>query len=157
MPRQKTKRPLAGLHLAFIALLGLAVAGCDEEGPVSTVHVLDPATAVGAYMAADSTGEFKTTAAGQTVDWLAEGGSLTIELDKDGSTTGWIFLPGADAEGEDFEADLIGTWEVRGETIYFNHDADTFVRDMPFFLRDGRLEGYLAAGGVQISVVLESL
>lgn len=133
------------------ALLLLIGCGDDPTEPRLTMELL-----AGEYVAEDSFGAitFTTTEAGQTVDWLARGASLTIRLAPNGSTEGRLFIPEADEDGSDLDADMAGTWTLVGDTVRFSQSADTFVRDMPFVARDGRLEGDRVFGGTRVRVTL---
>ncbi len=93
---------------------------------------------------------------GPAKDWVAAGATLTITLAPNGTTTGHLFIPGADTAGTDFNADMAGTWTLTGDTVRFTQTADSFIRDMVFFARENRLVGDHAFGasGVSVSVVL---
>jgi hypothetical protein len=140
--------------LFLTAGFGLAACGGDTTGPDPQQAAMQKVA--GHYVASQSYGalSFTTTASGETIDWLAVGGSLEIDLAADGTTTGRVFVPGGDEDGSDWEADLKGTWTLAGSTIRFSHKADTFVRDMPFTVRDGRLDGDQTFGGTRVRVVL---
>jgi hypothetical protein len=141
--------------LALItAALTLTACGSDTVGPDAQAAMQKVA---GHYVASEGYGalSFTTTASGETIDWLAAGGSLEIDLAADGTTTGRVFVPGADEDGGDWEADLKGSWTLSGgSTVRFSHAADTFVRDMPFTVKDGRLEGDRTFDETRIHVVL---
>jgi hypothetical protein len=66
---------------------------------------------------------------------------------------GRLFVPGADEDGGDLDEDLVGDWSLEGDVVRLQHEADTFLRDIDFFYRDGRLEG-VETFQVTISVVL---
>lgn len=137
--------------VALAAVILLAACSDDPEGPDLTTADL-----VGEYAAeAGVAGAvFSTTEAGETVDWLTRGGSLTITLEATNTTEGHLFVPEAEEDGSDFEANLAGTWTLSGDTVRFSHNADTFVRDMPFVYRDGRLEGERTFDETLVRVVL---
>jgi len=77
-----------------------------------------------------------------------------MSLAANGTTTGHLFLPGADTGGADFNADMAGTWMLSGDTIQFDQTADSFVRDMPFLAGENRLTGDHTFGGVRVRLVL---
>jgi len=133
------------------AALLLIACGDDPAEPRLTMTMV-----AGEYVAEQTLGAitFTTTEGGETIDWLERGASLTITLATDGTTEGRLFVPGMDEDGGDFDADLTGAWTLVGDTVRFSHAADTFVRDMPFVVRDGRLEGDRTFGGTRIRVVL---
>lgn len=97
---------------------------------------------------------FTTITDGNTVDWLAAGASLRITLAPNGTTSGRLIIPGGDEDGGDLDEDLSGTWTLEDGTIRFSQSADTFMRDMPFTIGDGRLSGDRTFGDVRIQVVL---
>lgn len=63
-------------------------------------------------------------------------------------------MPGALDGGGDFDADLAGSLTLNGDTVTFDQAADTFLRDMPFEYRDGRLVGDATFGDDRIRVTL---
>lgn len=101
-----------------------------------------------------------TTTDGTTTDQLAAGATLSITLHEDGTTAGQLFVPGGAEDGGDFDADLAGTFSFDDSTdrVTFDHDADTFMRDMTFAAArsgDGvRLEAQQAFGAATVRVVL---
>jgi len=132
------------------ALLPLASCG-DPAAPAP-----DPAAQV---TAADVAGNYKATTfitedSGAGTDQIARGSLLELALDTSGTTAGRLFVPQGSEEGGDFDADLTGTWTQQGNVVAFDHDADTFVRDMPFTYADGRLWGDKTFGGTRVRVVL---
>jgi hypothetical protein len=80
---------------------------------------------------------FSITQGGSTTDELAEGSSLIITLNTDGTTIGHLFVPGMDEGGADFNTSLDGSWTLDGNTVHFAQTEDSFVRDIPF-TADGR-------------------
>ena len=129
--------------LALFVGTALALAGCSENpsGPESREEAM--ARLAGDYTASGAFGAivFTTTTDGETIDWLDEGAFLQIRLTADGATSGRVFVPGVDEDGGDFDEDLTGTWELIDDEIFFEHDADTFIRDMPFEVDGNRLIG----------------
>jgi hypothetical protein len=127
----------------MLTLPGAALACSDSTAPT-----LDDVA--GSYTAE----QFTTEEGGVVTDQLAGGASLNLVLASDGSTTGRLFVPGGDEGGGDFDADLVGTWSLDGATVTLDHEADTFLRDMPFTFSSGRLSGEATFSGVTIVVVL---
>lgn len=145
-------------RVALVPLLALLIGACSEGTTEPDPDPgADPALLAGVYVAEDTYGTltFITMASGETIDWLEEGASLTIELAADGKTTGRLFVPGADEDGEDFDADLKGTWKLQGDTVHFSHSADSFIRDTPFVVKGSRLEADHILGDTRVRVVLE--
>jgi hypothetical protein len=131
----------------ILAAAGLALLACGEGTPFSpTVE-----TVAGEYHATTLT----TTQGTTTVDVLQGGGSLTLTLHADGTTTGRLFAPGAGETGEDLDVDLAGAWTLTDSTVTFDQpNSDTFIRDMPFTAQRNRLRGEADFGGVAVRVVL---
>ena len=123
----------------------LFLAACDSPTEPPTV-----ASVAGEYTAT----EFRVTTPGESVDLLQEGVELDIDLRADGTTAGRLFAPGLDEDGGDLDADLAGRWTLQGDTVRFQHDADTFLRDMDFIAQGSRLEGNRDFGGARIRITL---
>lgn len=97
--------------------------GCgDSTSPAADI-------AVGNYTAVS----FVTTGTSGQKDELLAGGTMTLNLNANGTTSGHLHLV-APGGGPDFDADMAGTWTRTGMTVDINQPADTFVRDMPFTL-----------------------
>ena len=60
-----------------------------------------------------------------SMEWVARGGTLTITLEANGTTTGRLFLLGADESGADFDVDMAGTWTLVDGVVVFNQGADS--------------------------------
>ena len=112
-------------------VLAVALGGCGDDDTFSPTME----TVAGSYSAATFT---VTTAAG-TVDLLAQGSQVTLNLATDGTTTGQLFVPGGDEDGGDLDADLAGTWTLSGSTVTFDQAADTFFPDVEFTAEQDRL------------------
>lgn len=94
------------------------------------------------------------TDSGTTIDVSAQGGSLTIALTSQHTTTGRLFVPGGGNGGADLDADLVGTWTLSGNTVRFSQAADTFVRDLAFTVKGQTLASQGSAGGATFDIVL---
>lgn len=112
-----------------VALGAVALIGCDDATEP------DMATVAGSYQATTFVGHTETG----DIDVLAEGGSLTMTLTATGTTTGSLFVPGGEEDGTDAVVDLSGTWTLDGDEVTFDHDSDTFLRDVTFTYEGGRL------------------
>jgi hypothetical protein len=86
-------------------------------------------------------------------DQLAAGAAVHVILAADGSTTGRLFVPASGTQPAT-DADLAGTWSQSGGIVTFHQSADTFVRDMPFSVRDEQLAGDATFGGVRVQMTL---
>jgi hypothetical protein len=62
---------------------------------------------------------------------LAGGGSFTLNLASNGTTSGRLHIV-ASGSNPALDADMAGTWTRNGDTVEFTQAADTFVRDMTF-------------------------
>lgn len=136
---------LAGAGL-LAASISLAVA-CGDSFEPTTENV------AGAYEATVFRGDDE----GVDRDLLDEGGSLSITLAANGTTSGRLFVPGGDEDGSDLDMSLVGTWtldEERSE-VTFDQSADTFLRGMTFAASEDRLEGEESFVDGSIEVVLE--
>jgi hypothetical protein len=132
--------------LLLLALLAVAACGADSTGP-SRVDVAGDYTATALMI----------DVGGQSINGLAAGVTLDLTLNSDGTTTGRFFAPAEFNEPDegDFEADLTGTWTLSGNTVTFQQNADTFVRDLRFTFRNDRLEADRTfESGTRIQVVL---
>ncbi len=126
---------------AFLALLS----GCDDPAEPA----LTMADVAGTYTLT----RLDATEQGTTTDWVAGGTEATITLNADGTTTGHMFVPGGDID-EDREMDLAGTWSLSESEVTFEHDADTFLRDMTFEYDDGVLAAHALFGDTSLEVTL---
>ena len=88
-----------------------------------------------------SAATFTVTSPAGTVDFLALGAEVDVILAANGTTTGHLFVPGGGEDGEDFEADLTGTWTLTDSTVTFDHEGDTFIRDVEFTVTRNQLTG----------------
>jgi hypothetical protein len=87
----------------------------------------EPEDLAGSYSAT----VFKVTPAGQaTIDVLAAGGSLTITITGNNTTSGTLSIPASLNGGVPFTASMEGTVTLSGSTVAFQQTADTFVRDL---------------------------
>ena len=89
-----------------------------------------------------------------TVDQLALGASITLNLSSDGTTAGLLFVPAASDSLEDFVADLAGTWSLDGPLVRLVHPTNTFLEDMGLLYAAGRLGGERETAFDIIRVVL---
>jgi hypothetical protein len=120
------KRKMGLISSVLVIVTALAACGDDGVGPdeITREDVTRGYSAV----------TFRTTTDGITTDQLAQGASLNIALQEDGTTTGGLLVPGGAVGGGDLDADLAGTFSFNDATdqVTFDHAADTFVRDMLF-------------------------
>lgn len=151
---------LGGLFLAmsilqrwprlWLPLLGASLASCSATEPVAPPPPPPPNPILGTYQATVLT----VVMPGQTLDVLASGGSLTITLASNGTTSGRLFVPGGGENGEDFDASMAGTWNQTGDTVRFVQDADTYVRDATWTVVAPTLRTTFVSGTTTITTVL---
>jgi hypothetical protein len=133
-----------GIGRMTSAVLAAAVvaAGCGEDGQGLNAQL---ALVAGRYSAEGAFGAVAFTTTRQdgteTVDWLAKGASIRLDLHEDMTTSGRLYVPGADEGGGDMDEDLTGTWTLQGNRVSLDHEADTFLRDMDLVFDGERLLG----------------
>lgn len=110
------------LRVSTAVILAPILAACGGDNPVTPVGTIG-----GLYQAS----EFVTTGSGGQTNQLLAGSTVTINLLPNGATTGHLHLA-ATASNPAFDADLAGTWAQSGNTVTFEQDADTFIRNMTF-------------------------
>lgn len=143
---------------SLLLVLGaaLTLGACDESPTTLDPAAQEMAAVAGEYAASGALGAISLTteADGETVDWLATGASVQIRLTPNGKTTGRLFIPGADEDGGDVDANLAGSWTLDAGTIRFRHEADTFIRDMDFAVEGNLLVGDETFDGVRVRLEL---
>jgi hypothetical protein len=134
--------------LATLACLGAGAACGGSDSPTTTTT---PPSIIGSYTATT----FQVTPTGQPmIDVLAKGGTLSLIIAADNSTTGSLSLPPS-ILGSPFSANLTGTAVQTGNTVKFQQTADTFVRDLTFTANGTTLEAKnQSAGTGTFTVVL---
>ena len=148
-------RTLRLLCLPLMLATLTATAACDGDPAGLDPQQAAMAQVAGHYVIGEEYGatELTTTDQGETTDWLVLGAEVEMNLTVDGTTTGRLFVPGADEDGGDFVADLSGRWTLRGDTVRFDHTADTFIRDTPFLVQGMRLVGEERFGGAAVRLI----
>lgn len=130
---------------SMAAAVCLLAAGCGTEPPdgiVGTYHATEIALTIG----------------GVDSDMLAEGGVLTITLTETGTTTGTFVVPAQYTEsGQQETSSLAGTYlyDADAGTATFEHEADTFIRDVVWTADQNELRGDFGSGDDRVSVTLE--
>jgi len=88
-------------------------------------------------------------------DWLAAGATLDLNLVRDGTMTGHLFLPNSVTGTGDLNADMAGTWLLSGSVIQFGQAAQTFVREIDYSAGPDRIIGDKTFGDtLRIIIVL---
>jgi hypothetical protein len=139
-------RLFSGTTLLCATAMAIAACGTDSTG-------ID--LAAGNYTAI----VFTTSGSSGQTNQLALGGSLSLNLAANGTTSGHLHTA---ASGSDpaLDADMTGTWTRTGNVVTISQTADTFVRDMPFaFTYDPAgawtLTGDKTFNGTNIKVTLQ--
>ena len=134
------------LFALMMVVAGGALA-CSGDDPVSPEQRL-----AGRYDAVTWT----ITGLGETIDMLAEGSHIWIELRADGTTDGEFYTPeGAAPEPAERRVSLAGTWTLGpGEVVSFEMEGDTFVRFVEWQSGAGRLENEFTIGQYTTRTVL---
>jgi hypothetical protein len=114
------KRRASRFAPAALVLL-LACGGSDSFTPTEE-------TVAGTYEAST----FTLTSFSGTTDLLLAGATVDATLAPDGTTSGRLFVPGAEEDGGDLDEDLTGTWTLAGQTVSFNQTAETFIGEAEF-------------------------
>jgi hypothetical protein len=138
------------MHLTRISRILLAAGTLAFASACAEDPNVPPAGVPGSYHATS----FTLSSGGPAVNLLALGASFTMTLGADHTTTGRLIIPPSVTGGENIDQDLTGSWRQSNDTVYFDHPADTFVRDIPFLVRGGSLSGEWASPGGQLVITL---
>lgn len=138
---------MRGVISRAFAVIGLSLAfGCGDS-PVT------PDQLVGTYEATTF-----ALSGDITEDVLAVGGSLTMTFAADGTTSGSLFVPAASAagDGQDFTANLAGTFSIRGGNgLNLLQDDFSLVGDLRWWIPSARqINGSAVSSGVWTTVFL---
>jgi hypothetical protein len=90
-------------------------------------------------------------------DVLAAGGQMNIVLHWNGSTSGTLEVPASITNPEPaINASMAGSWVQTGNTIRFQQQADTFVRDVTWVIGSGTLTGSFSEpeGTVEVTLTI---
>lgn len=130
----------------MLAVTATAMMACGDDNPT------EPAALAGSYRATT----FRVTPTGQpTADILVQGGSLSITIADNGSTTGSLVVPATLGGGPALNASMAGTVVRSGNSVQFQQSADTFVRDLTFTVNGSTLQATdQQAGGARFTVTL---
>jgi hypothetical protein len=132
-------------HAPLVGLVQLSLLACGDGTSPST-------SLAGSYVATD----FRVTPTGQaSIDVLGAGGTLSIAIAANNTTTGSLNVPGSVTGGAPFTASMAGTAMLSGSTVTFQQSADTFVRDLSW-TRSGTTLSVTnqAAGSATYTIVL---
>lgn len=135
---------LRRLPLAFAA--AGALAACGSATPTEVAPI------AGTYRATT----FRGTPTGQSaIDVLAQGGTLSLVIAADNSTSGTLAVPASAAGGAALTASMAGTAVRTGNTVRFQQSADTFMRDLTWTVSGNTLQvNDQAAGSARFTITL---
>ena len=127
-------------HFALVA--AIALLGCDST---------EPSVIAGTWTAT----EFTITESGeQPQDVLAAGGSLTIVVSSNNTTSGSMTIPASLTGGSAVTESMEGTATVNGASVEFSQSADTFVRDLTWTFAGSSLTANQTVSGVTLDITL---
>ena len=135
----------AALSTAIILLSLTTACGSDKStGP-------DMGDVAGSYDATALT----VTQADTSYDFIADGATIHLVLDEDGTTSGHLTIPASDlSHGEAVDADMAGSWTLDGATVHITQSTDTFIRDLPLTADGNNLTGDATFDDVQVHLVM---
>ena len=126
----------------ILLLSSIAAAACSDSTAPTMADVS------GSYSATS----FVATTPGSATN-IAEGATLDLVLDANGTVTGHLFVPGSGGDA-DVNENMAGTWVLFGKRITFDQGADTFVRNIDWVVNGNHLVGTGTFDSVQIAVTL---
>lgn len=129
------------------SLLALITLGCSGSDPVSPERRLSGRYEAIIWTIASTNG---------TIDMLAEGSHLWIELKPDGTTDGEFFTPeGAAPQPQERTVSMKGTWSVTDdEVVTFVMEGDTYVQLVEWQFGADKLESEFSVGGYTTTTIL---
>jgi hypothetical protein len=130
-------------RLFLLALAVSAIACGDDDSFSPTVE-----TVAGSYTAST----FTLSSPVGTINLLGAGATVTVDLARDGTTTGRLFVPGGNTDGSDLDDDLAGTWSLTDSTVTFQQSSSTIIPDLEFIASANRLtaEGSFSGGTLRL-------
>jgi hypothetical protein len=124
-----------------LSLVAMGI-GCDST---------EPNPLAGTFVATS----FIVTETGEPpMDVLALGGDLTITIAQDNSTSGVLTVPGEIVGGSDVSLSMAGSAIRTGNTVHFEQDADSFVRDLAWTFSGNTLNASDSDAGVSLAITL---
>lgn len=127
-----------------IGLFILLLAGCDSTDPIDEN---EDAEVAGSYEAST----FVLHLESGSYNILERGGLLNLNLDEDGNVEGRMLVPCSipqtceDPDAETYDVMIGGVYEVEADTVFFDHRADTFIREVPWLYEDGMLRAFFGS------------
>lgn len=114
---------------AGLLAIAFGTSACDTD------TVDEEEQIAGAYQAI----EFTLMSGGESIDVLGAGGFIEMVLTEGGTATGRIFVPEEIAGSDGNDVTFAGTYSVSGNLVTFDHEEDTFVRDVTWTFANGTL------------------
>jgi hypothetical protein len=134
-------------RIALVSTLAIGAAGC---GGGSDPIVQPTVDITGSYVAT----VFKVTPTNKpTIDVLARGGSLTLTIARDSTTSGSLMVP-KDVIGDSVNVSLAGIVSQSGHAVRFSMASDTFVRTVGWLAGGGTIATDVNDGSAHIEVLL---
>jgi hypothetical protein len=96
----------------------------------------------------------RETQNGITINYLALGVTLGLELHADGIATGHLFAPTGGLGGSELDTDLSGTWTLNGSTVTLDIPEAAFLGNVTFKAEDDLLRADQTVGGARVEVIL---
>ena len=132
---------LGGWLLATVLLL--ACGGDNGFNPT-------PESVAGSYEVTT----LRETQNGITINHLALGVTLSLDLEADGTAAGHVFAPLGGAAGSDLDTDLSGTWSLSGSTVTLAVPEAPFLSDVTFTAEENSLRADQTIGATRVEVIL---
>ena len=132
---------LSGRVLAAVLLLSCG----DDDGFTPTTE-----TVAGSYHVTT----LRETENGITINHLALGMTLGLELHADGTATGHLFAPAGGLGGSGLDTDLSGAWTLSGTTVTLDIPEAAFLGDVTFTAENDVLRADQTVGGARVEVIL---
>jgi hypothetical protein len=87
-------------------------------------------------------------------DVLALGGSLSITIAQNNSVNGTLSLPPELTGGNWLSVSMVGTATRTGNTVHFDQQGDTFVREVDWTFSGNTLNATETTSGVTLNITL---
>jgi len=130
----------------------LILLGCTDNSNEPVTPSLTVDMVKGNY----STIVFNLTENTTLTDILAAGGFININLLSDRTTTGQFFIPKViSGDSSDTNLNLEGTFSIINDSVEFQQNADTFIRDIKWAFKENKLTGKFVSSSTIIFVQLQ--
>jgi hypothetical protein len=133
-------------RLALVSTVVLSGAGCSGGEPIVQPNIDITGNYVATYFHVTPTGK-------PMIDVLARGGSLTIQIAANKTTTGTLISP-QDVVGSAQNVSMAGTVSQSGHSVVFSQTVDNFVRQVGWLAGGGTIATDTNDGSARIEVIL---